>query len=75
MDVDAVRGGSAVGAMDAMDQAELDLLAETFGKTMAAASGAVLHLALAELGWRDLLASMPEVATPLAFRLLDLGKE
>src|SRR5215469_2794942 len=37
---------------------------------MLAASGRVLDLALAELGWRELLADLPEVAIPMVFRLL-----
>jgi hypothetical protein len=63
---------AAAHAADAgtVDPAELALLAETFRKTMAAASGQVLDLALDQLGWRDLLVSRPGVAIPLAFRLL-----
>jgi hypothetical protein len=53
-----------------VDPAELALLAETFRKTMSAASGQVLDIALDQLGWRDLLASMPVVAIAVAFRLL-----
>ena len=52
------------------DPAEISLLTETFRKTMSAASGQVLDLALDQLGWRDLLASLPEVAIPMVFRLL-----
>jgi Acyl-CoA dehydrogenase, C-terminal domain len=52
------------------DPAELALLAETFRKTMAAASGHVLDIALAQLGWRDLLAELPGVAIPMVFTLL-----
>ena len=37
---------------------------------MSAASGQVLDIALDQLGWRDLLASLPEVAIPMVFRLL-----
>jgi hypothetical protein len=59
-----------VGDVATADPAELALLAETFRKTMSAASGQVLDLALDQLGWRDLLASLPEVAIPIAFRLL-----
>ena len=51
-------------------QSELDLLEETFRKTMSAASGQVLDIALAELGWRDIVAEMPDVAIPMVFRLL-----
>lgn len=53
-----------------IDDAELDLLAETFRKTMSSASGPVLDRALGQLGWRDLLAEFPETAVPLTFRLL-----
>jgi len=55
---------------ESADPAELALLAETFRKTMSAASGQVLDLALDQLGWRDLLASLPGVAIPMVFRLL-----
>ena len=34
-----------------MDPADQDLLAETLRKTMTAASGRVLDIALVELGW------------------------
>lgn len=51
-------------------RSELDLLEETFRKTMSAASGQVLDIALAELGWRDIVAEMPDVAIPMVFRLL-----
>jgi hypothetical protein len=53
-----------------MDRDEQALLAETFRKTMAAASGSLLDLALTELGWLDLLAEQPGAALPLAFGLL-----
>ena len=53
-----------------MDPADSDLLAETLRKTMTAASGRVLDIALVELGWPDLLAEFPDVAIPMAFRLL-----
>ena len=53
-----------------IDDAELDLLAETFRKTMSSASGPVLDRALGQLGWRDLLAEFPATAVPLTFRLL-----
>jgi hypothetical protein len=53
-----------------IDDAELDLLAETFRRTMSSASGPVLDRALGQLGWRDLLAEFPETAVPLTFRLL-----
>ncbi|MGA2827434.1 MAG: acyl-CoA dehydrogenase family protein [Streptosporangiaceae bacterium] len=53
-----------------MDSDERALLAETFRKTMTAASGQVLDLALAQLGWPDLLAEVPGVAIPMVFGLL-----
>ena len=53
-----------------MDPGELGLLEETFRKTMSGASGQVLDLALAELGWRDMVTELPRVAVPLVFRLL-----
>ena len=53
-----------------MDPADSELLAETLRKTMTAASGRVLDMALVELGWPDLLAEFPDVAIPTAFRLL-----
>jgi hypothetical protein len=53
-----------------VDPADSDLLAETLRKTMTAASGRVLDMALVELGWPDLLAEFPDVAVPMAFRLL-----
>ena len=49
---------------------ELALLAEAFRKTMSAASGHVLDIALGQLGWRDLLAELPGVAIPMTFTLL-----
>jgi hypothetical protein len=65
----AAASSNSAGAETA-DPAELALLAETFLKTMSAASGHVLDIALDQLGWRDLLASLPGVAVPLVFRLL-----
>ena len=53
-----------------IDDAELDLLAETFRKTMSSASGPMLDRALGQLGWRDLLAEFSATAIPLTFRLL-----
>jgi hypothetical protein len=53
-----------------VDAAERDLLADTLRKTMTAASGRVLDLALVELGWPELLAAFPGLAVPLAFGLL-----
>ena len=55
---------------DGIDTAELRLLADTFRKTMASASGRVLDIALSELGWRELLAELPGTAIPMVFRLL-----
>ncbi|MGX9882893.1 acyl-CoA dehydrogenase family protein [Streptomyces sp. NPDC002276] len=53
-----------------MDAAERDLLTETLRKTMTAVSGQALDTALADLGWAELLAEQPDIALPLAFRLL-----
>jgi Acyl-CoA dehydrogenase, C-terminal domain len=53
-----------------VNQAERELLAETFRKTMSAASGHALDVALAKLGWRELLAELPEVAISMVFTLL-----
>jgi len=54
-----------------VDPEELGLLAETLRVAMTStASGSALHAALAELGWREMLAEMPGVAIPLVFRLL-----
>ena len=53
-----------------MDPGELGLLEETFRKTMSGASGQVLDIALAELGWRDMVTELPAVAVPMVFRLL-----
>lgn len=54
-----------------MDREELDLLAGTLRKTMiTTAPGAALDVALAGLGWLDMLAESPSAAIPLVFRLL-----
>ncbi|WP_089104868.1 acyl-CoA dehydrogenase family protein [Streptomyces hyaluromycini] len=54
-----------------MDTAERDLLEEALRKTMtAAATGASLDTALADLGWTQMLAEAPDTAVPLVFRLL-----
>ncbi|MEV0674243.1 acyl-CoA dehydrogenase family protein [Mycobacterium sp. NPDC050441] len=53
-----------------MDPESLSLLEDTLRKTMLSVSGAALDAALAELGWGEMLADMPEVAMPLVFRLL-----
>ena len=53
-----------------MDAAERELLTETLRKTMAASSGQTLEVALAELGWAELLTEAPDEAIPIAFRLL-----
>ncbi|HEX5252989.1 MAG TPA: acyl-CoA dehydrogenase family protein [Mycobacterium sp.] len=52
------------------DPESLRLLAESLRTTMSAASGAKLDAALTELGWRDMLDEMPDVAIPLVFKLL-----
>ncbi|KKD07811.1 acyl-CoA dehydrogenase family protein [Streptomyces sp. WM6386] len=54
-----------------MDGAELELLTETFRKTMTTTpSGAALDAALTDLGWRDLLSEYPEPAIRMVFGLL-----
>ena len=54
-----------------MDPDELALLTQALRKTMTStAPGPALRSALAELGWREMLAEMPGVAVPLVFRLL-----
>lgn len=53
-----------------IDTAELELLVDTLRKTMSSATGAELDAALAELGWRDMLAEMPDEVIPAVFRLL-----
>ena len=62
----AVGGGWGV----TVDPAERDLLADAVRKTMTAASGRVLDIALIELGWSDLLTEFPDIAIPMVFRLL-----
>lgn len=52
-----------------MDE-ELQLLAESVRTAMGAASGAKLDAALTDLGWRDMLDEIPDIAIPLVFRLL-----
>ncbi|PXX02283.1 acyl-CoA dehydrogenase-like protein [Mycolicibacterium moriokaense] len=52
------------------DAESLELLEDGLRKTMLSTSGAELDAALAELGWADMLADMPEQAVPLVFRLL-----
>ncbi|OBK93777.1 acyl-CoA dehydrogenase family protein [Mycobacterium sp. 1165178.9] len=52
------------------DPESLRLLAESLRTTMSAASGAKLDVALADLGWRDMLHEMPDTAIPLVFKLL-----
>jgi hypothetical protein len=54
-----------------VDAEEFSLLTETLRKTMTSTrSGTALHAALADLGWHEMLADMPGVTIPLAFRLL-----
>ncbi|MGC7101480.1 acyl-CoA dehydrogenase family protein [Amycolatopsis lurida] len=53
-----------------MENAELDLLTETFRKAMTAASGQDLDTALTELGWPELLTDEPGIALSTVFRLL-----
>ncbi len=52
------------------DPESLRLLTESVRTTMMAASGAKLDVALTDLGWRDMLDEMPDIAIPLVFRLL-----
>lgn len=56
--------------MTELDTESLGLLEDTLRKTMQSTSGAELDAALAELGWSEMLADMPETALPLVFRLL-----
>lgn len=57
--------------MDGMtDPDSLRLLEGSLRTTMAAASGAKLDAALTDLGWRDMLDEMPDLAVSLVFRLL-----
>jgi hypothetical protein len=56
--------------METLDTQSLELLEDTLRKTMLSTSGAELETALAELGWAEMLAEMPDVAIPLVFRLL-----
>lgn len=53
-----------------MDPAALRMLTDSLRTTMTAATGAKLDAALAELGWLDMLDEIPDIATPLVFRLL-----
>lgn len=52
------------------DAESLALLEDGLRKTMLSVSGPELDEALAELGWADMLADMPDVAIPMVFRLL-----
>lgn len=52
------------------ETSELDQLEEALRKSMLSHSGAELDVALAELGWADMLADVPDQAIPLVFRLL-----
>ncbi|OBJ36029.1 acyl-CoA dehydrogenase family protein [Mycobacterium colombiense] len=52
------------------DPESLRLLADSLRTTMSAASGAKLDAALTDLGWRDMLDEMPDIAIPLVFKLL-----
>jgi hypothetical protein len=53
-----------------MDTESLQLLEDGLRKTMTTTSGQQLDLALAELGWLEMLDEMPDAAVPLVFRLL-----
>lgn len=52
------------------DPESLRLLTDSLRTTMSAASGAKLDAALTDLGWRDMLDEMPDIAIPLVFKLL-----
>jgi len=56
--------------VEAVSADDLVMLADTLRKTMATASGQALDKALAELGWLEMLAEMPDTAIPLVFSLL-----
>ena len=58
------------GSADVIGAEEFALLGAAFRKAMTAASGHGLDLALTDLGWRDMLAEVPDLAVPLTFRLL-----
>ena len=53
-----------------MDPEALRMLADSLRTTMTAASGAKLDAALSDIGWRDMLDEIPDIAIPLVFRLL-----
>jgi hypothetical protein len=53
-----------------LDPEYLYLLENGLRKTMTAVSGRELDEALAELGWLEMIAEMPDTAIPLVFRLL-----
>lgn len=54
-----------------IDAAELSLLADTLRKTMAtAAAGRPLDVAMADLGWADMLTETPADVVPVVFGLL-----
>lgn len=52
------------------DPESLRLLSDSLRTTMSAASGVKLDAALIDLGWRDMLDEMPDIAIPLVFKLL-----
>lgn len=56
--------------METLDAESLSMLEGTLRKTMLSTSGAELDAALAELGWAEMLADIPDMAIPLVFRLL-----
>ena len=53
-----------------MDPEARRMLTDSLRTTMTAASGAKLDAALSDLGWRDMLDEIPDIAIPLVFRLL-----
>jgi hypothetical protein len=53
-----------------VDSESLQLLEDGLRKTMTSTTGQQLDVALAELGWLEMLDEMPDTAVPLVFRLL-----
>lgn len=53
-----------------LDDASLSLLEEALRAAMMTAAGRKLDSALVDLGWRDMLDEIPDLAIPMVFRLL-----
>lgn len=53
-----------------LDSNSLELLEDALRKTMSNASGPELDAALADMGWAEMLAQIPDTAIPLVCRLL-----